>query len=175
MNEKRHRHRRRISIPFGVTELEGRTLLSAAPSTANWIGQDSHDLVGPSSAPGPDDVQDMHIALAGLPTGLSIVQVDVEGAGGGRWTLDTSATSAWAAALVRTSGATTADLYIEPYQVETGRTFDITLTYSDQTQAGITCVGGAADPNLRMPAAALTAFWIGQDGRDLTGPGAAVG
>ena len=37
--------------------------------------------------------------------------------------MDVQRSSPWAAALVRTHGATTADLYIEPYQVETGRTF----------------------------------------------------
>ncbi len=75
----------------------------------------------------------------------------------------------WAAALVRAPGATTADLYIEPYQIETGRTFEITLTYDDGSTAAIGLNGGAANPDLRMPADAVASQWLGQDGHDLTG------
>ena len=39
---------------------------SAVPA-GKWMGQDGHDVVGPSTAIAPSDVQDIHIALAGLP------------------------------------------------------------------------------------------------------------
>jgi hypothetical protein len=143
--------------------------------TATWLGQDGHDLVGPSSVPGPDDVQDVHIALADLPANLAIVQADVQGQGGGEWAYNGPTNGAWAAALVQAPGSTTADLYIEPYQVETGRTFSVLLTYRDQSTALVSLQGGTADPNLRMPGQSLVAQWQGQDGHDWTGPTAAVG
>jgi hypothetical protein len=161
----------------GVHVLECRTLLAASlPAvTATWLGQDGHDLVGPSSVPGPDGVQDVHIALAGLPANLTVVQADVQGQGGGEWKYSGAPGGAWAAALVQAPGSTTADLYIEPYQVETGRSFSVQLTYSDQSTAVVSFQGGKADPNLRMPGQALVAQWLGQDGHDWTGPTAAVG
>ena len=80
MKKKSHRRWR----PGCVTPLEGRTLLAAALPTATWIGQDGHDLVGRSSIAGPDQVQDIHVALAGLPTNVSVVQADIIGYQGRR-------------------------------------------------------------------------------------------
>ena len=81
MKKKSRRHWR----PGCVTPLEVRTLLAASLPTATWIGQDGHDLVGRSSASGPDGVQDIDIAVAGLPTNVSVVKADITGYGGGEW------------------------------------------------------------------------------------------
>src|SRR4051812_647808 len=108
---------RKRRFPIGVRELEPRTLLTAQLPSATWIGQDGHDLVGPSSIPGPDQVQDLHFALSGLPTDRAIVRVNITGFKGGQWMYNGPG-GTWAAALVRAPGATTGDLYIEPYQVE---------------------------------------------------------
>ena len=167
---KKKSHRR--WTPGGVTPLEGRTLLAAALPTATWIGQDGVDLVGRSSVPGPDGVQDIDIALAGLPTNVSVVQADIIGYGGGEWEYNGPPNGPWAAALVQAPGSSTADLYIEPYQVETGRYFWITFTYSDQSTATVAFMGGTADPNLRMPGNGVNLQWLGQDGQDWTGPDA---
>src|SRR3954447_19030217 len=112
---KKKLRRRRITI--GVGELEPRTLLSAQAVTATWIGQDGHDLVGPYSSPGPDDVQDLRFALAGLPANRAIIQANISGDKGGQWMYNGPPNGPWAAAIVRSPGSTTADLYIEPYQV----------------------------------------------------------
>ena len=165
-------HRRRRCFRPGVGALESRCLLTG--ESAVWLGQDGHDLIGPSSTPGPDGIQDVDIELEGLPTNLSIVKADIVGAGGGEWTYN-GTSGAWAAALVQTPGASTADLYIEPYQVETGRSFSITLTYSDGSTAQISLQGGTANPNLWMPGLGVTATWIGQDGQDWTGDSPDVG
>jgi hypothetical protein len=154
--------------------LEARHVLSGPPS-ATWVGQDGHDLVGSSSTAGPDGVQDIHVALSGLPAGNPVVFADIQGLGGGEWQFHGSPGGPWAAALVQGQGATTADVYFDPSQVETGRPFSITLRYADGTTDSLWFQGGSADPNLRMPSASIAAQWLGQDGHDLTGPGPSVG
>jgi hypothetical protein len=172
MRTHRDRHRRRRFAELGVRELEPRCLLTG--ESAIWLGQDDHDLAGPSSTLAPDNVQDIHIALSGLPTDRAIVKADILGDGGGEW-MNNGPYGPWAAALVRSPGATTADLFMDPYQVETGRTFWIALTSDDSSTVTVTVAGGTADPNLRMPETGLTAVWIGQDGQDWTGPSPDVG
>ena len=81
----------------------------------------------------------------------------------------------WTATLRRPPGSTSADLFIEPTRVETGRSFELKLRYDDGTTAELYFQGRTADPNLRMPGAALQARWGGQDRQDWTGPGIAVG
>jgi hypothetical protein len=161
-------------VSLGLFQLEERRLLSGPGLSGTWLGQDGHDLVGSSSVPGPDGVQDMHIAISGLPANRTVVFADVQGLGGGDWEYN-GPFGPWAAALVRTAGSTSADLYLEPYQVETGRPFSVQFRYDDGTTDGFWVTGGTADPNLRMPDAALQVQWIGQDGHDLAGPGPAVG
>src|SRR5690242_17720585 len=136
---KMPRCRRRYHARLHVCELEPRCLLTG-PS-AVWIGQDGHDLAGPSSTLAPDNVQDIHVALSGLPTNHAIAKVDITGYGGGEWWVN-GPYGPWAGALVRSPGASTADLYLDPYQVETGRTFFITLTYDDSTTVNFSFVGG---------------------------------
>src|SRR6185437_7861134 len=71
--------------------------------------------------------------------------------------------------------STVADLYLEPSRVETCRPFTVRLDYDDGRGVEFIVKGGRADPNLRMGGAVLEALWIGQDRRDRTGPGPAVG
>jgi len=142
MKTKSHRR----WTPGNVTLLEGRTLLAASLPTATWIGQDGVDLVGRSTAPGPDGVQDIAIAVAGLPTNVSVVKADIIGYGGGEWEYNGPPNQGWAAAFVQAPGSSSADIYIEPYQVETGRYFWITFTYSDQSTAQIAFI---SEPNSR--------------------------
>jgi len=168
MNKK---PQRRWFSPPHVRELESRTLLSAALPTATWIGQDAHDLVGPYSSPGPDDVQDIHIALAGLPTDRTIVQANIVGYQGGQWMYNGPPNGPWAAALVRSNQSSTADLYIDPFQAETGQYFFIALTYDDQSTVTIGFQGGTADPNLRMPGNSVALSGSGRMAG--TGPGKA--
>jgi hypothetical protein len=165
--------RRRRFSP-SLLPLEHRRLPSASP-TAIWIGQDGHDLAGGQTALAGNGVQDIHVALSGLPAAKSIASVDMTGYGGGEWVVNIGPYNMYNGVLVQPSGSTTADLYVDPYQTETGRQFTITLTYSDHTTAVLTLNGGNADPNLRMPAYAVAATWIGQDGTDLTGPNPGVG
>ena len=172
MKQPSKRPRSRPIRPAFLT-LEQRSLLTGGPTGA-WLGQDGHDFVGPSSTPGADGVQDIHVAISNLPAGETIASADVQGLGGGEWEYN-GPYGPWAAAIVQQPGATTADLYFEPTQVETGRPFQITLKYADGTSSDFWIQGGTADPTLRMPQASLQAQWLGQDGHDLTGTTPAVG
>ena len=142
---------------------------------ARWIGQDGQDLGGgPSPEERGNGVQDVHIALAGLPARREVVHAMLRGHGADEWEFNGRYTP-WTATLRRPPGSTSADLFIEPTRVETGRSFTLLLRYDDGTTAELHFQGGTADPNLRMPAAALQARWVGQDRQDWTGPGIAVG
>src|SRR5262249_47401016 len=72
-------------------------------------------------------------------------------------------------------GSRRADLYLEPSRVETGRTFAMVLRHDDDTVSELSFRGRRANPNLRMPGAALGARWLGQGPSDRTGPGPSVG
>src|SRR5262249_2423165 len=152
--------RRRTTKPT-VGELEGRLLLASTGPIGVWIGQDGHDLVGPWPGFGPDDVQDMHIAVSGLPADRTVVKSVTPGYGGGQWIDYISPAAPSYAAWVQAPGSTTADLYLDCYMVETGRSFGTTITYDDGTTATFYVNGGTADPNLRMPGAAVSAQWAG--------------
>ncbi len=166
------RVRRRALYP-SVLALEARCLLSGELG-AVWIGQDRNDLVGPSSVVAPDGVQDIRIALTNLPAARSIAWAKLEGLGGGEW-LHKGPWGPWAAEIVRVGASANADLFAEPYQVEVGRPFSVTLGYDDGTTAHADFPGGTADPNLRMPSASARLAWLGQDGQDRVGGGASVG
>ena len=103
-----------------------------------------------------------------------MVSAVVHGYGGGEWKYNGPSNS-WAVAIERAQGSATADLFFEPYQVEVGREFWISLVFDDGVSAGFPVAGGVADPNLRMPGTEVVARWVGQDGHDHVGPGPSVG
>ncbi len=138
-----------------------------------WLGQDGHDAVGPQTAIAPSDVQDIHIALAGLPR-AEIEFAKVAPLGGGEW-LYKGSYGPWAAQIERQSGSPNADLFIEPSQAETGRPFLVHLRFEGGRVAEFEVQGGRADPNLRMSGAAVKAEWLGQVREDRVGVTSAVG
>jgi Bacterial Ig-like domain len=166
------RRPKRRSVRLSVEAMDRRILPTGL--TGVWVGQDGHDLVGQSTTPGPDGVRDIHIQLTGVPADRQIVFADVQGLGGGDWQFQGSF-GPWAAAMVRDPNSPTADFYIEPYQTETGRPFSISLNYDDGSTDSVWFAGGTADPNLRMPSAALTVDSAGLNGHDLVGLGPDVG
>lgn len=167
------RPRSRRWVPW-VIALEDRCLLSGGP-VASWLGQDGHDLAGGASPLSGNGVQDIHILISGLPSNHAVASMDVQGYGGGDWRVNLGPYSPFNGAFEQSAGATTGDLYLDPYQTETGRQFYITINYDDQTSTQIVLNGGTADPNLRMPADSAVAAWYGQDGPDLTGTTTGVG
>ncbi len=166
------RKRRIVSLP--ITVLEGRRLLATTP-VAVWIGQDGHDLAGGPTAGVGDGIMDVHIGLSSLPANDPIETIQMLGYGAGEWDLNVNSYSRYGGVLEQAPGASTADWFVDVYQNETGRPFTLTITFADNTTSVITMNGGTANANLRMPAAALTAQWLGQDGHDLTGQSVSVG
>ena len=154
--------------------LENRCLMTGLPA-ASWIGQDGHDLAGGLAPHTGNGVQDIHIAISGLPPNNPIASLDVRGYGGGDWPVNLGPYNVYNGALVQPAGSTSADLYLDPYMDEAGRSFDLTITYEDRASVLVSFNGKTADANLRMPADAVSVSWLGQDGQDLTGPTPAVG
>jgi len=94
---------------------------------ATFLGVSSKNLAGPSSAPGVGGGPDWQIHLTGLkaqPTGVQIVGA----VAGGTWVLPSNGSN-WLPAVVPVD-ATTADVFFEQYQPDTG-TFKVTVTYPD--------------------------------------------
>ena len=147
---------------------------SPARFSVRWIGQDGHDYVGPGNQLRPSDTQDIQLELENLDPRREVVSVDVTGKGTDEWMYNAES-GAWSAELKRTKGSPTAALFIEANRVETGRPFHVLVRYDDGSTVEADLRGGQADPNLRMPGAAVAARWIGQDGQDWTAKGPSVG
>lgn len=147
---------------------------AAGGVSARWLGQDRRDLCGARDAIRPNGYQDVHIALEGLPPGREIVAAWLVGNGGGEWQYR-GVQNHHGMVLLRRPGATSADLYFEPNKVEVGREFSVKLKFDDGSEAQADLRGGRANPDLRMPEAAVVAKWVGQSKHDLTGTGPAVG
>jgi hypothetical protein len=150
-------------------------LLLASSPTATWLGQDGHDLAGGNSSGAGNGVQDIHVLLSGLPASDPISAIDVTAYGGGEWRVNFGSFNMYSGVLIQAAGATTAGLYLDPYQNETGRAFSLAITYDDGSTCNITMQGGTANANLWMPGDAVTLNWLGQDGTDLTSPTPDVG
>ncbi len=139
-----------------------------------WIGQDGQDFVSPNNRMEPSEVQDIHLLLGGLDPSREVAFIDVQPQGGDQWQYHAQS-FAWKAELKRTKGAATADLYLEPSRVETGRIYHVSLRYDDGSTVEAEVRSRKTDPFLRVPGAALQAQWVGQDRHDWVGNGASVG
>ncbi len=142
--------------------------------SAEWVGQDGKDFVGPSANVAPSGTQDLHIRLHGLPADKPVTHIRVTRLGGGEWQYK-GPWGPFAIVMDRKDKSTDADLYLEPTYDENSAQWDINVTYADGSTAHTTLKTGKSDTKLRMPDATLSAEWAGQDGRDWTGRYAAVG
>ncbi|MDX2036532.1 MAG: hypothetical protein SFX72_07765 [Isosphaeraceae bacterium] len=140
----------------------------AAGVSVRWMGQDGKDLVGQRSEPGPSDVLDVRIAVDGLPRS-AILSAEIQGKGGGAW--HSGKPPVWLLKVERVGLGPRADLYFEPYQVESGREFVLVLQLENRPAATFYFKGGKADPNKRVASAKLTPKWVGMTDRDLAGLG----
>src|SRR4051812_6668388 len=163
-----------VMVPATGMLLRVVALMGLAGPTGTWVGQDGHDFVGPSSEIKPSDVQDLHFVIDGLSPARTIVHAIITGHGADEWQYR-APWGPWAAVLERAPRSRRADLYVEPARVETGRPFTIKLRYDDGTTSEFYVKGRRADPNLRMPGAALKVTWVGQETADRVGLGPSVG
>ena len=169
------RIRQGISV-FGLVALAavGSALAADGRVSARWIGQDKQDHCGRREAITPNGYQDVHIAIRGLTAQREIVAAWITGHGGGEWQYH-GVQNHHGVVIERKPGATSADLYLEPYQVETGREITLKIKYDDGSETITNFRGGRANPHLRMPGAALVAKWVGQEKSDQAGIGPGVG
>jgi hypothetical protein len=168
------RHRRRFQP--GLCQLEDRRLLTGSAVAVNWLGQDGYDYAGGPQPGVGNGVQDVDLQFTNLPANESIASIVVLGYGGGGWNYKAGPYGpSYSGDLVRSSGSTTADLFVEPYVFTAPKPFYITITYGDQTTATCSVIGQRVDPNLRMPGATVQATWLGQNGQDITNPSQGVG
>jgi hypothetical protein len=152
----------------------GLALAAQAGPTGRWLGQDGHDLTSPSPQLKPNGYQDIHIVLNGLPAGREVQKIVIRPLGAGEWIYN-GPPGSWPAALIRTRGSRTADLYLETDRVENGRPFDLKIFYDDGGSVDVRVKGGKSDPGKRMPGLGPAAKWAGQEKRDLATLGPAVG
>jgi hypothetical protein len=142
--------------------------------SARWLGQDGHDYAGPNDRLAPSDIQDIHIALAGLEPRRNVVSVEVKSANGNLWRSDDKP-GAWRAEFKREKGARTGDVFFEPAWTETRPPFHVLVGYDDGSTAETDLQGGKANAKLLVTAVALAARWLGQDRQDRTGASPSVG
>jgi hypothetical protein len=147
---------------------------SAARLSARWVGQDGHDYVGPHETLAPSDIQDIHIAIAGLDPRREVAFLELRSTNGNFWRFAENP-GGWRAEFKRAKGARAGDAYFEPAGVETGRPFHVLVRYDDGSTAETDFQGKSADPKLRVTSVALAARWIGQDRQDRTSSGPSVG
>jgi hypothetical protein len=107
-----------------------------ASLSAKSLGQDGRDYIGSGAgSTAADGYQDIHLVVDGLPLDKTIDWIKVGGVGGGEWRYN-GASGTDKAVLARAVGTSIADLYVQPYQDESTRSFAVTVYYTDGTNSG---------------------------------------
>ncbi len=161
-----------VSMGFGDEAAPDAAL--SAQIKGEYLGQDGHDYVQKSPAPGPNDIQDLHIRLTNLPADDAIVSALFMHQGGGQWAYE-HPWGPWKAHLIREAGSTTADVFCEPSHDEEHFGIDARIVFASGRVAAFSFDGGKSDSRLLMPHVGLKLEWIGQDGHDRTGTTESVG
>lgn len=164
----------RKSDPMPVRRVAYQADRAGRGLSVRWIGQDGHDLVGTSNAPGPNDIQDIHLALVGLDPRRDIALVAVSMPNGSVWEYSPEHRHWWAE-IRRRKDASQADVFLEPAPPDLSGPWHVIVRYGDGSQDQADFRGRRVDPRLRVAAAGVKARWIGQDGSDVAGLGPNVG
>ena len=128
----------------------------------DWLGQDGHDLAD-LGAEAPSEIQDIHIALSGLPPKCKIVNLMVIADGGNEWENDPRG-RLFRAVLRRQPGLEDRRPLPRAAQVETGRPFSISLDVRRRPSGLVLGPGRPADPE-RPHARRLAQGPMGRPGR----------
>ena len=109
-----------VLLGLGTTlayEPQGR---SGARLSARWVGRTVMITSVPMKGSTPSDIQDIHIAIAGLDPDREVVFVEVRSTNGNFWRFDREARRLARRIQTRRREPRTGDAYIEPAWVETG-------------------------------------------------------
>ena len=122
----------------------------SAQVKGEFLGQDGHDHVQKSPAPGPNDIQDLHFRITNLPADDAIVSAIFTRQGGGQWAYE-HPWGPWKAHLVREEGSTAADFFCEPSHDEDHFGVDARIVFASGRVAAFSFDGGKSDSRLLMP------------------------
>jgi hypothetical protein len=142
--------------------------------SVRWIGQDGQDYVSANDRHEPDERADVHLALAGLDSNREIAFIDITAPNGHHWQYN-PLPGRWHVHMNRRKGATTADLWVGPIDMDSGLVCHMLVRYDDQTSAEAVVRSHKTSWIARPAAVSVKARWIGQDRQDLTGLGPCVG
>ncbi len=128
-----------ITYSGGVTQsatFYGISVTNASLPTAQLINynQDNRDFTGSGNPAAPDGYQDIHFAITGIPTGVSISKVVIFGDGSADlWEYNGLSTSQ-AIVVDRDVNSSVADLYFQPNRKDRGlRKFYVNIVLSNGT------------------------------------------
>lgn len=147
---------------------------SAGGLTVRWMGQDGHDFVSSSQRFEPNEVQDIHLAVGGLDPRHEVVFIDIVIPSGHHWQYHPPGGN-WLAHLVRSRGATTADVFVDAIEMTPGSACHMLVRYDDGSTAEADFRSRRIETSLRMPGFVARAQWIGQGRSDEAGLGPSVG
>lgn len=155
---------------------------ATAGPQGRWMGQTGQDFAGRATTLGPNEIQDIHIAVTGLPAAGKIRQVILRGHGGGewQWASDGKPPGGWAMHMddPKAGRSGQIDLFFDTDATEKGRQWELQFHFENAAQVSFYFQGGTSDPNLRVASAQISASWAGAlsgETSDMTGRSVSVG
>lgn len=164
----------RHDVPIPVRRTGYQPGRSARGLSVRWLGQDGHDYVSSSQRFEPNEVQDIHLAVGGLDPRREVVFIDITIPSGHHWQYHPPGGN-WLAHLVRSRGATTADVFVDAIEMTPGSACQMLVRYDDGSTARADFRSRRIDTSLRMPDFIARARWVGQGRYDQAGLGPGVG
>jgi hypothetical protein len=166
-----------------ITDGPGRTTTSSVivpvtmvPLAATSLNQDGSDFANINNVatpvPGPDGLEDVHVVLSNLPTGVPITRVVVDRIGGGGHYASDGSPWSWSSVVHQASPsngqyASTADVYFQPSSsvVDNNQPYAFNIYFAGLSSP-VTLFTNVTDaPSVAVPKS-VTATSLGQDGHD---------
>ncbi len=153
---------------------------TAAAMKATWAGQDERDVVGTGPDVGPDGAADARLRLSGVSTKVPIRAIRIDGPDGLKWESHVNPEMLPACEFHPDPAKPgEGDLFFQPTRDLVGKSLDVRVLYRNDTRDRASVAAGRFDPARKIAEArepSLTfvdvqARWLGQDGRNPTGPG----
>lgn len=118
--------------------------------SGSWGGQDGSDFASLNTSLKSDGKQDVRLDIQGLPSGKTVISLNVIAFGGGQWAWPSATTGTFGAAWRPSTTGRSGAIYFQTNRREIGRPFNIILKFSDGTSQNFWMQGGVADPNLSV-------------------------